>query len=248
MSVSDAAARRRAGLLPRPGQPGLPPPAARCCAGSTSGPPRDWRALAASDFFRDLLAAGKVCGTEDSPPTPVDAALGGGAATRRIPFVSHPYEWSYAMLRDAALLHLEILRAALAAGFTTKDGSAYNVQWHGAARSSSTSARSSRSATASPGPATGSSARPLLYPLLLQAHLGLDFQPWLRARVDGIEPDQMRRLFAGARRLARRRAHPRAPARRHAGPQLRRQHQRRPRPAARRRILPRAGRWPPYAG
>ena len=41
----------------------------------------------------------------------------------------------------------------------------------------------------------------LLYPLLLQAHLGVDFQPWLRARVDGIEAEQIRPLFRGLRRL-----------------------------------------------
>ncbi|GAB3842441.1 hypothetical protein GCM10029963_15480 [Micromonospora andamanensis] len=36
---------------------------------------------------------------------------------------------------------------------------------------------------------------------MLGAHLGLAFQPWLRAQVDGIEPEQMGPLFRGTRRL-----------------------------------------------
>ena len=27
----------------------------------------------------------------------------------RLPFISYPYEWTFGMLRDAALLHLDLL-------------------------------------------------------------------------------------------------------------------------------------------
>ncbi|MGK5443572.1 class I SAM-dependent methyltransferase [Micromonospora sp. URMC 105] len=161
---------------------------------------RDWRALSGSAFFAELLAEGKVCGTEQVDP----ARLPGWTAVlrhERIPFVSHPYEWSFAMLRDAALLHLEILRRALSAGFTTKDGSAYNLQWRGAAPVFIDVGSFAPLAEGEPWAGYRQFCQTLLYPLLLQAHLGLDFQPWLRARVDGIEPDAMRRLFRGTRRL-----------------------------------------------
>ncbi|GAB3842445.1 hypothetical protein GCM10029963_15490 [Micromonospora andamanensis] len=127
-----------------------------------------WRALAASSFFPPLLATGKVCGTEELPPESPLRHLPTGSASsswatvlrhERVPFVSHPYEWSFAMLRDAALLHLEILRAALPSGFTTKDGSAYNLQWRGTDPVFIDVGSFTRCATASPGPATGSSAR-----------------------------------------------------------------------------------------
>ena len=49
----------------------------------------------------------------------------------RVPFVSYPYEWPFSMLRDAALLQLELLRAALAEDMVLKDASPYNVQWRG---------------------------------------------------------------------------------------------------------------------
>ncbi|HEY0058603.1 MAG TPA: hypothetical protein VGB56_05675 [Flavisolibacter sp.] len=48
----------------------------------------------------------------------------------QVPFISYPYEWSFDMLKDAALLTLNIAVAALKYGMTLKDASAYNVQYH----------------------------------------------------------------------------------------------------------------------
>ncbi|MEH1030138.1 class I SAM-dependent methyltransferase [Micromonospora profundi] len=164
-----------------------------------------WRTLAASLFFPTLVADGKVCATEDAPPTLVPAAAGKPWAAvlrhERIPFVSHPYEWSFGMLRDAALLHLEILRTALAGGFTTKDGSAYNLQWRGAKPVFIDIGSFEPVRDGEPWAGYRQFCQTALYPLLLTAHLGVDFQPWLRAQVDGISADQIRPLFGGTRRL-----------------------------------------------
>lgn len=48
-----------------------------------------------------------------------------------IPFISYPYEWSFAQLKDAALLTLKIQKLALKHGMILKDASAYNVQFVG---------------------------------------------------------------------------------------------------------------------
>jgi ribosomal protein L11 methylase PrmA len=48
-----------------------------------------------------------------------------------LPFISHPYEWCFSQLRDAALLTLHIQLVALEHGMTLKDASAYNVQFRG---------------------------------------------------------------------------------------------------------------------
>jgi ribosomal protein L11 methylase PrmA len=48
-----------------------------------------------------------------------------------VPFVSYPYEWSFAAHRRAALHHLDLHLAALDDGFTLSDASAYNVQFIG---------------------------------------------------------------------------------------------------------------------
>jgi len=44
-------------------------------------------------------------------------------------FISYPYEWSFSMLKDAALLHLFIIKKSFENSWILKDSSAYNVQW-----------------------------------------------------------------------------------------------------------------------
>jgi len=49
-----------------------------------------------------------------------------------IPFISYPYEWSFDMLKDAALLTLDILKEAVGCGMLLRDATPYNIQWrHG---------------------------------------------------------------------------------------------------------------------
>lgn len=50
---------------------------------------------------------------------------------RRVPVVSYPYEWSFTMLRDAALLTLNVTEACFRAGFQMKDATAYNGVFDG---------------------------------------------------------------------------------------------------------------------
>lgn len=45
-----------------------------------------------------------------------------------IPFISYFYEWPFSMLKDAALLTLEIQKIALKHGMSLKDASAFNIQ------------------------------------------------------------------------------------------------------------------------
>ena len=163
----------------------------------------DYRRVAAAPFFARATADGRIVGTEllERPPAGLD---GYAAALRheRVPFVSYPYEWSFSMLRQAALLQLELLLEALDDGAVLKDGSSYNVQWRGA----------------TPVFVDVGSLEPLrpgeawagyrqfcalaLYPLLLQAYRGIPFNPWLRGSLEGIAPADMRRLLS-VRDLAR---------------------------------------------
>jgi SAM-dependent methyltransferase len=174
------------------------------------GAVEDWEALAGTNFFPAMVAEGKICRTEPVDPArladaaPAAADLAGWATVlrhERIPYVSYPYEWSFAMLRDAALLHLEMLLAALDEGITTKDGSAYNLQWRGVAPVFIDVGSFARVRDGEPWAGYRQFCQTMLYPLLLQAHLDVGFQPWLRAQIDGIEPGQLRRLFGGLRRF-----------------------------------------------
>src|SRR3990172_3430500 len=47
----------------------------------------------------------------------------------KIPFISYPYDWCFSMLKDAALLTLEIQKTALGHGMSLRDASAYNIQF-----------------------------------------------------------------------------------------------------------------------
>jgi len=48
----------------------------------------------------------------------------------RIPFITNPYEWSFAQFKHAALLTLKLQKFALSRGFILKDATAYNVTFH----------------------------------------------------------------------------------------------------------------------
>ena len=47
----------------------------------------------------------------------------------QIPFISYPYEWTFGMLKDAALLTLRIQKKAIESGMSLKDASAFNIQF-----------------------------------------------------------------------------------------------------------------------
>jgi hypothetical protein len=48
---------------------------------------------------------------------------------QRIPYISYPYEWCFHMLKDAALLTLQLVKECLPFGVLLKDATAFNVQW-----------------------------------------------------------------------------------------------------------------------
>ncbi len=47
----------------------------------------------------------------------------------KINFISYPYEWSFDMLKDAALLTLQIQKICIEHGVSLKDASSYNIQF-----------------------------------------------------------------------------------------------------------------------
>lgn len=90
----------------------------------------DWNAVNDSGFFAAEAVKKSLPDFRPiSPPTP-EAAL--GLEVEKLPFISYPYEWSFAQLKDAAGLTLELLSEALRHGIILKDASAYNVQFRGA--------------------------------------------------------------------------------------------------------------------
>jgi hypothetical protein len=171
----------------------------RVLRGLDPGAADDWRALAATSFFPRLVAEGKVVRTTEVDPAEVGPAAARFAAVlehERVPFITYPHEWTFEMLRDAAALHLEVLLAALGEGFSMKDGYALNVQWRGR-EPVFIDVGSFERAAPGPWPGYRQFCRTFLYPLLLEAHLDVPFQRFLRGHLEGFEPTHMRRLLGG---------------------------------------------------
>lgn len=120
-----------------------------------------------------------------------------------IPFISYPYEWSFEMLRDAALLQLDLQLEALDEGMTLKDASPYNVQWRGARPVFIDVGSFELMREGEPWAGYRQFCMLYLYPLLLQAYKDVPFHPWLRGSIDGISPTDCSRLFSRFDRLRR---------------------------------------------
>lgn len=104
----------------------------------------------------------------------------------RLPFVSYPYEWTFPQLRSAALRHLEIQQLAFAHGVALSDSSAFNMQWLGSrpVHIDLLSLRRYRPGEIWAG--YDQFCRQFLFPLLVEAHVGVPFQPLYRGDIDGI--------------------------------------------------------------
>ena len=133
-----------------------------------------------------------------APEPPYEAVL----RHERIPFVSYPYEWTFSMLQDAAILHLDLLLDALNEGLTMKDGYAFNVQWQGTRPVFIDVPSFERNPQGGPWAGYRQFCQTFLYPLLLQAHKDVPFRYWMRGSVNGLETRDVRNVMS-ARDLLR---------------------------------------------
>jgi len=155
---------------------------------------KEWKALSATGFFRRFTDSGGIVPTHQRDPSSVPLSADDHHWTavlehETIPFVSYPYEWSFEMLKDAALLQLDLVLAALDEGMGLKDASAYNVQWKGAAPVFVDVASFYSRPAGEPWVGYRQFCQMFLYPLLLQAYRGVPFQPWLRGSLDGMDAE-----------------------------------------------------------
>ena len=115
---------------------------------------------------------------------------------QRVAVVSYPYEWTFSMLKDAALLQLDLLLAALEHDLTLKDSTPYNVQFEGARPVFIDVGSFERFRENELWVGYRQFCMLYLFPLLLQATKGVRFQPWLRGSIDGITATEMRGLMS----------------------------------------------------
>ncbi len=183
--------------------------ARRVVRGLTAGTASTIEKLLAEPFFGRLLAGGHVVKTAFlSPGDPASVAVadeGWASAIEHeaVPFATWPYEWPFSMLKDAALLQLDLLVEAVGNGWILKDATPYNIQWAGARpvfidipsfvpRENDEYWEGYRQFCSM-----------YLTPLLLTAHLGIPYQPLLRSSLEGIPPEEAAKYFHGLRRFKR---------------------------------------------
>ena len=167
-----------------------------------------YRALSADGLsdFEALRATGllddeRVVRTETAEDTAALRGLlvhepAGVLRHERIPFVSYPYEWTFSMLKDAALLQLDLLLSSLEHDLVLKDATPYNVQFKGARPVFVDVGSFERMREGEPWVGYRQFCMLYLYPLLLQSAKDVPFHPWLRGSIDGITPTQMRNVMS----------------------------------------------------
>jgi SAM-dependent methyltransferase len=113
-----------------------------------------------------------------------------------IPFISYPYEWSFCMLKDAAIVTLNLMTACLDQDLILKDATSHNVTlWRGHMLPFDTLSIDDYK-IGQPWDGYAQFTREFLFPLLLNAHRGIDFQPLLRSSLSGIDLNTVNAIFS----------------------------------------------------
>jgi ribosomal protein L11 methylase PrmA len=94
---------------------------------------QNFKDVVETGLIENLIAEGKLVSWReinarelwDEPPTEVKKVI----EHEKISFISYPYEWSFAHLKSAAILFLEILIESLEKDVILIDGSAFNIQF-----------------------------------------------------------------------------------------------------------------------
>ena len=142
-------------------------------------------AVRATGFLDALEREGLAVGSREAPEAP-PAGFARMLEHEAVAFVSHPYEWPFALLKRAALLHLDIHQRALEREVTLTDASAYNVQFRGVRPVfiDITSFRPYREGEL--WAAHRQFCEQFLNPLLLSARFGIPHHAWYRGSLEGI--------------------------------------------------------------
>ncbi|MEJ2009036.1 MAG: class I SAM-dependent methyltransferase [Acidobacteriota bacterium] len=163
---------------------------------------KEWEALTGTSFFDQFMKEGSIIGTHRVDPwvPRMDGTVADEWVAvlkhERIPFLSYPYEWTFGMLKEAAMLQLDLIKSALDEGMILKDSSAFNVQWTGASPVFIDIASFEVLRKGEPWIGYRQFCQMFLYPLMLQSYKGVPFQPWMRGCIDGIAPENFSKLMS----------------------------------------------------
>jgi len=173
----------------------------RIIRGLSAGALADFESLRSRKFYERLVSKGQLVASEslqpDSVPLPPEERelWAGFLEHQRVPVISYPYEWTFGMLRDAALLQLEVIEAAIAEDMTLKDATPYNIQFLSGRPVFIDIPSFETLQAGTPWAGYRQFCEMFLFPLMLQAYKGIPFQPLMRGSIDGVSVQTAARLF-----------------------------------------------------
>jgi ribosomal protein L11 methylase PrmA len=161
-----------------------------------------FEALEASGLLAELVAKKWLVPTGISTELAIHDVAPRVLEHAPIPFISYPYEWSFELLKRAALFHLDLHLLSLESGFTLTDATAYNVQFVGI-----------RPIFIDPMSLVSYSegqmwfgqrqfCEQFLNPLLLTSLLRIPFNAWYRGAVEGISSEDLARMLRSKHKLS----------------------------------------------
>ena len=162
----------------------------------------NWENLTSKTFFKEYTQKGLVIATEkidlkNENLTPAFADHWFAFLKHQpIPFISYPYEWSFGMLKDAALLQLDLLAASLEEDMILKDSTPYNIQWNGSSPTFIDIPSFEKLQPGEPWVGYRQFCEMYLFPLMLTAYKNISHIPFLRGNLEGIPLDQMNNLLS----------------------------------------------------
>ncbi len=171
----------------------------------TDGAVADFEFARSNETLRRLISAGGVIESREVAANDVDAPRVAAAKIvehPRLPFISYPYEWSFSLLRQAALHHLDLQMTLLQSGVALSDASAYNIQFVGPRPIfidplSFTAYREGDYWTAH-----RQFCEQFLNPLLMHAILGVPHNDWFRGSLEGVPTPTLAKLIPPHRRVS----------------------------------------------
>ena len=104
-----------------------------------------------------------------------------------IPFISYPYEWCFEQLQDAALLTIDIMKAAMDHGMILKDATPYNIQFRFARPVHIDTLSFQQHDETKPWVAYRQFCETFLYPLLVSSYTGIEIHKLFAACPEGMD-------------------------------------------------------------
>jgi ribosomal protein L11 methylase PrmA len=163
----------------------------------------EWYAFSESALATQLVSCGWLLPWE---PAPIEQAADPDRAVavlrpEPLGFISWPYEWTFGELKAAALLTLDVQLAALEAGFSLRDASAYNVQFRGVTPVLIDHLSFERLPAGKPWVAYRQFCEHFLAPLALTARVDPRLGRMLRDHLEGVPLDLAARLLPTSTRF-----------------------------------------------